>query len=407
MQNNIILITDNEKVAQKTAKKILLLRKTDSFTVINHADCFDTVKKAKPVLVFYHLKLNREDDFLNFLQKIKQNKTLKSCSVILIYELIDENTLCSAFEYGMTDFIKTNSTETEFTIRTLWCLQKRENNKDFLEKKEILSQLKILDNQNNIFTENYTYTILKEESKKNWGCFVAIAADINVRSKISPDNLINIIKKNIRKNDILGYAQDSKIYLFFKKTNAITTSKILNKINKQLTKDYSISAGFIETKNISFEKAEILANKALSQALLKGNSFINASEQNKKIDTNNIKNFKIHKDFLQKKIENILSPLFYQIQKRNEEKLFETKIRQNVSDKEISFFNLENEEIKSSFNLTFSGFSTINILTTHFFKKEKEEKKQKIYLDIDDFSEEKIEELLNEFINNFKVYSNR
>ena len=131
MQNNIILITDNEKVAQQTAKKILLLRKTDSFTVINHADCFDAVKKAKPVLVFYHLKLNREDDFLNFLQKIKQNKTLKSCSVILIYELIDENTLCSAFENGMTDFIKTSSTETEFTIRTLWCLQKRENNKDF------------------------------------------------------------------------------------------------------------------------------------------------------------------------------------------------------------------------------------------------------------------------------------
>ena len=74
MQNNIVLITDNEKVAQKINKKVLLLRNEDKLQTIKHADCFDIVKKIKPVLVLYHLKLNREDDFLNFLQKLKQNK---------------------------------------------------------------------------------------------------------------------------------------------------------------------------------------------------------------------------------------------------------------------------------------------------------------------------------------------
>ena len=59
----------------------------------------------------------------------------------------------------------------------------------------ILSQLKILDKNNQVYTENYTYTILKEESKKDWGTFVVAAPDINIRSKISPENLMNTIKK--------------------------------------------------------------------------------------------------------------------------------------------------------------------------------------------------------------------
>ena len=54
MQNNIVLITDNERVAQKINKKVLLLRNEDKLQTIKHADCFDVVRKIKPVLVLYH-----------------------------------------------------------------------------------------------------------------------------------------------------------------------------------------------------------------------------------------------------------------------------------------------------------------------------------------------------------------
>ena len=404
MQNNVVLITDSEKVAQKVNKKVLLLRNTDILQTIHHADCFDAVKKIKPVLIFYHLKLNREDDFLNFLQKIRQHRELKTCSVILVYDELDENLLCSAFEKGITDFIKTTASDTEYTIRALWCLQKRVNARDNQNSKDLLSQLKILDRKNQVYTENYTYTVLKEESKKDWGCFAVVAPDINSRNKISPDNLMSIIKDNVRTCDILGFASDFKIYLWFRNTTNEDTRKILNKIKKALSDNFTISAGFVETKEIPFDNAEILANQALSKALLKGNCFICAREEEAKKEKNknpkiDIQNFKQHKEVSAKKLENILSPLFFQVQKTNEDKLFETKITQNVTEQK-SYFTLKSQNCESSFIVTYPGFTTINIEILQ--KVNNKEKRKKYYIDTNELSEEKIEDLLDEFIQEYK-----
>ena len=404
MQNIVVLITDNEKVALKVNKKVLLLRNTDILQTIHHADCFDKVRKLKPVLIFYHLKLNREDDFLNFLQKVRQNENLKTCSIILIYDNLDENLLCTAFEKGITDFIRTTASDTEYTIRTLWCLQKRDNVQDNKNQKDLLSQLKILDKKNKVFTENYTYTVLKEESKKDWGCFAVVAPDVNSRNKMSPDTLMSIIKENVRACDILGYASDFKIYLWFRNTTNEDTRKVLRKIKTALTNNYTISAGYTETKDIPFDEAEFLANKALSKALLKGNTFICVQEKPKqekpkktKID---IQNFKQHKANSMKKLETILSPLFFQMQKTNEDKLFETKITQNVNQQK-SCFNLKNPECESSFIVTYPGFTTINIEIIQ--KTQDKEKRKKFYIDTNELSEEKIEEMLEDFIQDFQT----
>lgn len=408
MQNNIVLITDNKEIAENIQKKIVLLRDSDKFETIPLKNCFEEVKKQKANLIIYHLTENEEEaeNFLSFLQKLKQTKELFCSSVLLLYDELDENVLCAAFEKGLTDFVSTKSNDSELTIRTIWCLQKRENIYEAESKKDILSQLKIIDKNNHVYTENYTYTVLKEESKKNWGTFVVVAPDINIRSKISPIDLMNIIKKNVRTCDILGYASDFKIYLWFRETKKEDVSKILEKIKLSLTVDFTICAGYIETKNIAFDKAEEYANNALSKALLKGDTFIYAKEpKTNEINLeDNIQNFKLHKENFIKKLGNILSPLFYQTQKRIEEKLFETTINQNVTE-EKSVFSLENELGKSLFTVTYPGFAKINIEIIHDVK-EMELKAEKLYIDTKELSEEKIEYLLDCFIKDFQNYTN-
>ena len=408
MQNNIVLITDNKEIAENIQKKIVLLRDTDKFETIPLKNCFEEVKKQKANLIIYHLTENEEEaeNFLSFLQKLKQTKELFCSSVLLLYDELDENVLCAAFEKGLTDFVSTKSSDSELTIRTIWCLQKREKLYETESKKDILSQLKIIDKNNHVYTENYTYTVLKEESKKNWGTFVVVAPDINIRSKISPIDLMNIIKKNVRTCDILGYASDFKIYLWFRETKKEDVSKILEKIKLSLTVDFTICAGYIETKNIAFDKAEEYANNALSKALLKGDTFIYAKEpKTNEINLeDNIQNFKLHKENFIKKLGNILSPLFYQTQKRIEEKLFETTINQNVTE-EKSLFSLENELGKSLFTVTYPGFAKINIEIIHDVK-EMELKAEKLYIDTKELSEEKIEYLLDCFIKDFQNYTN-
>ena len=105
-----------------------------------------------------------------------------------------------------------------------------------------------------------------------------------------------------------------------------------------------------------------------------------------------------------KKLEEILSPLFYQTQKINEEKLFETKIYHQVK-KEKSYFKLENEKGKSSFVISYPGFTKINIEILHDIK-EQEIKAQKLFVETNDISNEKIEYILNSFIKDFQNYTN-
>lgn len=408
MKNTIILITENEKTAFKIQKKIVLLRSGDSPVFCGYENCFEAVKKKKPVLVIYHLKKTQKDaeNFLSFLQKMKQTKDIETASVLLLYEEIDENTLCSAFEKGLTDFLPVDATDSEYTIRTIWCLQKREKFYESESKKDILSQLKIIDKKNHAYTENYTYTILKEESKKNWGTFVVVAPDINIRSKISPQNLMNIIKKIVRTCDILGYATDFKIYLWFRETGREDVEKILEKIRNSFTLDFTISAGYIETKDIAFDEAEILANKALSKALLKGDTILYAREKiEKEVNLEaSIKNFKLHKENFVKKLESIISPLFYQTQKINEERFFQTQITQNVSEEKSSFV-LENERGKSSFIVSYPGFTGINIEIIHEIE-DMDKQKEKIFVNTEELTEQKLEYLLNSFIKDFKNYTN-
>lgn len=414
MKNNIILITDNGNITKKLQDSVLLLRENDYFESVRTINCFENIKTKNPTVIFYHLSktidefsTTKEEDFFNFLSKIKQNKNLKDTSVILLYDNLNEETLCIAFEKGISDFISIHASDTEFTIRTLWCMQKKNILADNEKKTSILLQQNILDKNNEVFTEKYTHSILKEESLKNWGTFVVIAPDINIRSKISPHSLMATIKTIVRNNDILGFASDFKIYLWFRETKKEDVLKILEKIKTCLTKAFTISAGFIEIKNIEFDVAEEIANEALKKALLIGDTFICAKDTDKKfpeVENNPVKNYKSFKEKNSKKLENLLSPLFYQIQRRIEEKIFETKIEQEVT-KEKSLFILKNKYGKSSFIISYSGLTKAKIETVHEIKNKKHEKEIS-FIDLENITEKIIEKNMENFINKFKNYTN-
>lgn len=394
MNNNIVLITENFRLAQKIKSKLVLLRNNDNINIVEPEDCIAEIREKKPSVVFFHLSKFNDEEFFDFLLKTKQSDDLKNISIILLYDFFNEDILCSAFELGISDFISTKTTETELTVRTIWALQKQEKITDLQNKIDILKDLKIIDKQSEIFTEEYTTAKIKEEMTKNNGSFVVVAPDINIRNKISPNLIIKTIKKSIRKNDIIGFASDFKFYLWLKNATKEHVLTILRKIQKNLSLDFSISAGFMETKNNDFKKVVKLTNEALSKALLKGHSFICAEENNRKQD-NTIKK-------KTNSIEEILSPLFYQYQKRYEEKLFETKIKQFVS-KEKSFFKLENEKGQSSFILTNDSDLKIEILQNIV---DMEIKAEKISFDKNKTNVEQIESFLISFIKDFQKYTN-
>ena len=102
-------------------------------------------------------------------------------------------------------------------------------------------------------------------------------------------------------------------------------------------------------------------------------------------------------------MESILSPLFYQTQKRYEEKLFETKITQTVTE-EKSLFKLENDKGTSTFTVSYPGFTKINIEIIHNIK-DSELKAEKLYIETEELTEQKIDYILNSFIKDFQNYT--
>jgi hypothetical protein len=119
----------------------------------------------------------------------------------MLFDEINEEVLSNAFELGINDFLRTDASSSEFTIRTIWNLQKKEKIIEENKKKDILSKLKIIEKNSNAYTEKYTSSIIKKESSKNWGTFVTIAPDIDIRNQISPQILMQTIKKTIRTSE--------------------------------------------------------------------------------------------------------------------------------------------------------------------------------------------------------------
>lgn len=407
-ENNILLITDNSIVSDLIKNKLLLLRNIDNFSAAKYEKAFSIIKKEKPCIIFYYLDKGkkRETDFINFINKMHQNSDLAECQIIPVFSKQNDDMLCTAFEHGISDFLNVKSTDTEFTLRVIWALQKKEMLRNIETKKNILAQLDIIDIENGLYTKNYINKILKTKSEKTKGAFAAVAPDVNTRNILSPAHLASIIKKNIRATDIVGFSNDFKLYLWFEKTKAKDTTTIFSKIKNELPKNCTISAGIVEMNETPFEEAEKQANKFLAKALLKGNSFLVArSSTNKQIKSiehqkPQIKNFKLFKQAFHKKIECIVAPLFYQTQKRIEEKLFKTNIQYKTEENNC-YFMLENEERKSIFELTYPGYTKINIDISHEQEFENISNKR-LSLDISEITTSKLGGLLEDFINEFQ-----
>jgi hypothetical protein len=104
-----------------------------------------------------------------------------------------------------------------------------------------------------------------------------------------------------------------------------------------------------------------------------------------------------------KKLKNVITPTFYQMQKLYEEKLFETQINQ-YSNETQSVFELKNDEFVSVLKITYPGFSKINIDIDHGFSKEP---LQRTSLDLNKLSDDVLSKMLEKFIKEYRKEYNK
>ena len=402
--NNIVIICAEKEISDKLKSNLMLLRKFDSIICANFLNAQETIFQNFPNTILIYSS-TVDNNILEFIKEFKQ------IPILFISDTYTDETLLNLYDAGISDYIKISSSQSELLIKTMFCIRKNINIKKLERYSEILRTIGIINKNNDFYSKKYTPAIFKNISnsyiKENTKLtLMAIAFDIEVKNKGKLEYLAKITKEILRDEDIIGFGID-KLYILLPNTNYQGALEGYNKIKTNINKLYSISAGIIEiTKDIDvdykiiFQKVDEALEDALTQkhcAVVQEDLTIEPpmnwlDKKNKKH-----KNFKLFKKAFLKKLETVITPVFYQKQQLAEQRLFETEVEQYIDEKRCVFC-LKNKINKTVMEITYPGNVKINI---NIFKNEDSEPETQSFT-LSQINENLIGEIIDKIIRDFQ-----
>ena len=203
---------------------------------------------------------------------------------------------------------------------------------------------------------------------------------------------------------------------FFMNAGAYVTGSQLKRLGEYYAKaihanygdDFELCAGISGIANKDFKEMEKDALQALSDAMATNAEYVFAQAKEETLDewlddtVDKPKNYKIFKQIFNKKLEKVITPVFFRLQKAWEEKLFETEIEQSIGD-DMCVFHLKNKKQDSTLRIIYPGFAKIMISITHEGLDSPENKE--IQLPLTKISQKELVGIIEDFIKDFKYTS--
>ena len=394
MADKVVLISDDENFFDYFKSK-LSLRKNDELYCFK----FDDIPAKMHLIVHSVLIVNSENS---------QDKTLELLSffretpIIVSAYNTDEEYKVKCYQAGMFDFITPLISDKELQARILPALSVAGILKKSQRYREVLVKNNIISSNNEVYVD-YGYVLDKEleqlanSSRKS--CFLAISPDDKTKFLLQANQIETLILNSIRTSDILINYAPNKYFLILHNADLLTAEKIWNKIQLQFTQ--KIYAGIALITNQSRQQ---LINEALNKLHHAINNSKDAKTSSITTLSNNngvaqIGNFKMFRQEFEKKIENIISPVFYQIQQKYSTKLAGVTLQQGSGDGYGTFYIKGNHFI-GGFRITSPGFSKINIDIT-FQKGNDDIDSKRISIEPEELEQGLLEDLLEQFIGEF------
>lgn len=384
----ILLVSDDNDFAQKLDEKLVFLRKNDEIIISDYASALDLIGECSVVLV------HENSTFEQTLSMIKDLRKKKEISIILVANSNNENLILESADLGVDDFILANAENFEFVLRIV-------HNIEFSVLKQLsqgyiklLKQVNVVDDYSGLFNFDNCQQILKKQ--KN-GIFMAISPCDKM--KFSLDEVGFAIKFAIRKNDIAFIGRGSNFYLYLKDTDFEGAKNVFDKINTKI----KINAGVADISGKTLENFEKEAQDALIEAQKTEQKFVVHQTKENTLDEwladTKSGNYKLFRKLFNTKLEKVITPVFYRLQKSYEDKLKNTEIIQFTTDEQC-VFELKNKNIKSSLRIIYPGFAKIIVTIKHegFDSPENSE----ISLPLDKITQKELVEIVENFIKEYK-----
>lgn len=411
IESNIILITNDDNISQILEPKLVLLREIDEILPAKYSEAIEKIKNMLPEVVLLYCS-EEKDECLKLIKQIKTAEETKETSVLLVIDKYDQDFVLSAFDENITDFLNINADDSEILMRTIWSIKKSLLINKLKKQNNLLEELAVIDKNTGFYNNEHCDKIFENEfknlKKHNFdGILMLVSASEESKTKLSPLLLAKAIKNSIRESDVVVHASANRFYVLLTETNLKGGFCVWDKIKRNIGETYTLNAGIsvIGEKHFETIKAELL------NALIESNStkrdLIVVSEEEKNLSEDWLekinstqKNFKLFKQAFNKKLEKVITPVFFQVQKLYEEKLFETQMEQ-YSNSALSSFILRKGDRISELKITYPGFSKINIDIIHQGLDSPENKR--IGLDLTELDESRLMQILEDFIKEFKA----
>ncbi|MCM1003757.1 MAG: hypothetical protein NC408_05375 [Candidatus Gastranaerophilales bacterium] len=390
MAGRIVLISDDTDFFEYIRQK-LELRKSDELFMFS----FDNVPEKLPLMETSVLIVNSENSEDKTLDLLK---LLRGTPAIVFAYNEDDVFRRKCYRLGMFDFMTILTPDAEFRARIIPALTIA----SILEKNQQYREILVNDNYitpNNEVFLNYNYILDKEledinSGKKN-AVFAAIAPNDKTKFLLTANMIETVILANIRRNDILMSYAPNKYFLLMYDTNISSAQSLWEKVSSQLPQ--KLYAGFV---NVSNQKRQQLINEVLNKLHESINNDRNIPTSTPINGLESYTNFKLFRQEFGKKFEQIITPVFYQIQQKYSDKFAGISIQQEASEG-FGVFYIKGKNASSSFRITSPGFSKINIDITYQRNSSNIDAKR-ITLEPDEFEAGLLEDLLEQFILEYK-----
>jgi len=391
MQSKVILISDDADFFEYIVPK-LSLRNSDEIFKYGFNEIPEKLHLFGNSLLIVNSERHQE-------QTLELLDTIKDVPVIVFEYNEDEVFKVKAYKKGMFAYFTISTPQDVLEVQLIPAL----NFIASLEKNKIYRDILV---KNNLITKNNEVfldfaDILDRELEKihklsSSAVLMAISADDKSKFLIQQNKIETIILNTVRKNDILMNYASNKYFLLLHNADLNKANKIWQKLKKNLPEGLYAGIAYIGNKSRQQIVNETLNNLHTSMSAESGTS----TQCN--IYSGN--NFKFFRQEFNKKLEQIITPTFYQIQQIYNDKLFGMRIEQGQGEG-YGILYIKAKLATGIFKITCPGFSTINIDITYKNNNIALETKR-ITLEPEELEIGFLQDLLEQFIIEFKNKTN-
>ena len=413
MSGNIILISDDKRVEEILKPKIILLREVDEFCTKSYSDT--DIGTPDVILIYCSEDKEQQERCLDLIRSLKTNPALYATSIILVVDIFNRGFMMNAYAENINDYLLVNSEKSSVLIKLMWAFRQNSLIKELKKRKEFLTDFGVVDKVSGFYSSKYREKIFNHElnylnTNRAFNSIVLIGAGEKAKATFGYDELVSAVKTSVRASDIVFSGLNEKLYILLPDTPIDKACKLFRKIKLKLNFEVIAAITDISGKSFDIIEKSLLAN--ISKAECEKDKFIIVSDgstlKNEDDGTwqdwfshENKTNFKIFKQSYKKKLEKVITPVFYQVQKRYEEKLFEIKIEQTIGESS-SKFALIKDEHRSELEVNYNGFSKIHINIVHEGLDSPEN--QKFDISLPDITEDNITKILEDFIDTYTKF---